>query len=246
MKKIFLSVLTLMIILGLSFGDLSNASASNSNQNLDKPESNVNEKTKENYIEFIKKSDRYKKYANETDIDKVKKDNIIVENNQTEDGKKNVYTVSFIFGEKLAKANNNLATVNFKYAKEKDSIFFDSSLYAKYVNHDNEKYVNLTSHINDQKYYEFNIKDGKLYNSNFEEVDKQEIKDTSATNLGVQKEGWCEWAVGALCGGGGAAGCYGAAAALGITTGIGGLSLATVCGIISSLGCTAATKKICG
>lgn len=31
-----------------------------------------------------------------------------------------------------------------------------------------------------------------------------------------------------------------------IVYGIGGLSLATVCGIISSLGCTAATKKICG
>ena len=159
---------------------------------------------------------------------------------------KNVYTVSFIFGKNLSKTNHNLATVNFKYAKEKNSIFFDSSLYAKYVNHSNEKYVNLTNYVGDKKYYEFNIKDGNLYNSNFEKVNKQQLQDLASANLGAQKEGWCEWAVGALCGGGGAAGCYGVAAALGITTGIGGLSLATVCGIISSLGCTAATKKICG
>jgi len=114
------------------------------------------------------------------------------------------------------------------------------------VNHNNEKYVNLTNYVGDKKYYEFNIKDGNLYNSNFEKVNKQQLQDSASANLGAQKEGWCEWAVGALCGGGGAAGCYGVAAALGITTGIGGLSLATVCGIISSLGCTAATKKICG
>lgn len=57
---------------------------------------------------------------------------------------------------------------------------------------------------------------------------------------------WCEWAVGALCGAGGGAACYALALALGITTGIGGFSLATVCALIGSLGCTAATKKICG
>lgn len=110
------------------------------------------------------------------------------------------------------------------------------------MNHNNEKYVNLTNYVGDKKYYEFNIKDGNLYNSNFEKVNKQQLQDSASANLGAQKEGWCEWAVGALCDGGGAAGCYGVAA-LGITTGIGDLSLATVCGIISILGCTTVTKK---
>ena len=56
----------------------------------------------------------------------------------------------------------------------------------------------------------------------------------------------CEWTVGALCGTGGGVTCYGACIALGLVSGPGGLGCAAVCAIIASLGCTAATKKICG
>jgi len=58
--------------------------------------------------------------------------------------------------------------------------------------------------------------------------------------------GWCEWVVGALCGTGGGIACFALAAALGITTGVGGLTLAGVCGLIGALGCTGATLTICG
>ena len=42
-----------------------------------------------------------------------------------------------------------------------------------------------------------------------------------------------------------AGGYWAAAAALGITTGWGGFSLGTICGLITSLGCTGATNYIC-
>nr|WP_068982960.1 MULTISPECIES: hypothetical protein [Lysinibacillus] len=57
---------------------------------------------------------------------------------------------------------------------------------------------------------------------------------------------WCEWVVGALCGTGGEIACFALAAALGITPGVGGLTLAGVCGLIGALGCTGATLAICG
>jgi halocin C8-like bacteriocin domain-containing protein len=61
----------------------------------------------------------------------------------------------------------------------------------------------------------------------------------------VQAAGLCEWAVGVLCGTGGAAGCFGACTAIGIVTGPGGLGCATVCGLIAALGCVGATDVIC-
>lgn len=68
----------------------------------------------------------------------------------------------------------------------------------------------------------------------------------SPMNPEYQTMGWCEWAVGALCGTGGGVACYGACAALGFANGIAGLSCAAVCGLISALGCTGATAAICG
>lgn len=60
-----------------------------------------------------------------------------------------------------------------------------------------------------------------------------------------QARGACEWGVGALCGTGGAAGCYGICLALGFVSGWAGLGCATVCGLIGALGCTGATNAIC-
>ncbi len=100
MKKILLSILTLLIALGLSFGDLSTANANNKNEGLNKPESNVDQKTKDKYIKLIKNSDEYKKYAKKTDISKIKKENIVVENNKSEDGKK-MFILFPLFLEKI-------------------------------------------------------------------------------------------------------------------------------------------------
>ena len=70
--------------------------------------------------------------------------------------------------------------------------------------------------------------------------------DSPTTEQELHQEGFCEWFVGALCGTGGGAGCYGICAALALTTGWGGLGCAAVCALIASLGCVGATKAICG
>ncbi len=70
--------------------------------------------------------------------------------------------------------------------------------------------------------------------------------DSPTSEQELHQEGFCEWFVGALCGTGGGAGCYGICAGLALTTGWGGLGCAAVCGLIGALGCTAATKAICG
>lgn len=70
--------------------------------------------------------------------------------------------------------------------------------------------------------------------------------DSPTTEQELHQEGFCEWFVGALCGTGGGAGCYGVCAALALTTGWGGLGCAAVCALIASLGCVGATKAICG
>jgi halocin C8-like bacteriocin domain-containing protein len=104
--------------------------------------------------------------------------------------------------------------------------------------------------------YNFNVDpDGKLTDSNGNTVDitkaisdsEKVLADMNATNA---KEfgttSFCSYAISALCGTGGGVACYAAAGALGITTGVGGLGLAAVCSLISSLGCSAATDRICG
>lgn len=73
-------------------------------------------------------------------------------------------------------------------------------------------------------------------------VADQDSPDINATRT----RGVCEWAMSALCGTGGSAGCYGVCIALGLVSGPGVLGCAAVCGLIATLGCTAATKKVCG
>lgn len=73
MKKILLSILTLLIVLGLSFGDLSTANANNKNEVLNKPENNVDQKTKDKYIKLIKNSNEYKNMLRKRILVKLKK-----------------------------------------------------------------------------------------------------------------------------------------------------------------------------
>lgn len=72
-KKILLSILTLLIVLGLCFGDLSTANANNKNEVLNKPENNVNQKTKDKYIKLIKNSNEYKNMLRKRILVKLKK-----------------------------------------------------------------------------------------------------------------------------------------------------------------------------
>ncbi|MCG1434937.1 hypothetical protein K4R68_11710 [Staphylococcus epidermidis] len=73
MKKILLSILTLLIVLRLSFGDLSTANANNKNEVLNKPENNVDQKTKDKYIKLIKNSNEYKNMLRKRILVKLKK-----------------------------------------------------------------------------------------------------------------------------------------------------------------------------
>ncbi|PTG82036.1 hypothetical protein BU644_11475 [Staphylococcus chromogenes] len=158
----------------------------------------------------------------------------------------NVYSVNFIFGKDLARKNNNLSMIELKYNESNKDIFYNHIMYSKFVKHNHKEYINLKGILNDKPYYEFNIdQKGHYYDQNFKITSKDKIEEESFKNLPPKERGWCEWAVGALCGTGGAGGCWAAAAALGITTGWGGFSLAAICGLITSLGCTGATNYIC-
>ncbi|WPF66690.1 MULTISPECIES: halocin C8-like domain-containing protein [unclassified Corynebacterium] len=77
--------------------------------------------------------------------------------------------------------------------------------------------------------------DGNITTYNDSEIDPSE-----------QEYGGCEWAMGILCGTGGGAGCYGICLALGLVEKLSGLACATACSLIASIGCIAATNKICG
>lgn len=243
MKKAVFSILSIVMLLSfcisLGFQDVSAESKA-----VSKPTSNVDSKTKQDIINKIKKSDVYKKHANSTSINSIKDENIIV---HLDKGKNtNVYSVNFIFGKELAQKNNNLAMIELKYNEANKDIFYNHMMYSKFVKHNNKEYINMKGILNDKPYYEFNIdQKGHYYDQNFKITSKDKIEEESFKNLPPKERGWCEWAVGALCGTGGAGGCWAAAAALGITTGWGGFSLATICGLITSLGCTGATNYIC-
>lgn len=89
--------------------------------------------------------------------------------------------------------------------------------------------------------------DGELVKLNKYLIQEGEISLVEDFTLEVgTPNSFCTWAMAALCGTGGAAACYGLAALLGITTGLGGLALAVVCGLIVALGCTGATLYVCG
>lgn len=89
--------------------------------------------------------------------------------------------------------------------------------------------------------------DGELFWSGTVSKEGKVVADNDSPKVNtIRTRGTCEWAVGSLCGTGGSVGCYGACILLGLVSGPGGLGCAAVCGLISSLGCSAATKKICG
>lgn len=243
MKKVVFSTLSIVMLLSFCFS-LGIRDASAESKAVSKPTSNVDSKSKQDIIRKIKKSDIYKKHANSTSINSIKDENIIVHLDKGENT--NVYSVNFIFGKELARKNNNLSMIELKYNESNKDIFYNHMMYSKFVKHNNKEYINMKGILNDKPYYEFNIdQKGHYYDQNFKITSKDKIEEESFKNLPPKERGWCEWAVGALCGTGGAGGCWAAAAALGITTGWGGFSLAAICGLITSLGCRGATNYIC-
>ncbi|WP_432741257.1 halocin C8 precursor-like protein [Staphylococcus equorum] len=241
MRKFLFSFLSLVLVISFSiipFFQQAHAAS----EGVHKTKSNVSTKTKKKIINIIKTSKEYKEYATSTSIDSINDENVIVHLNKGENT--NVYSINYIFGKNLAKQNNNLAMVELKYNEANGKVFYAHSMYTKFVKHNGNQFVNLQGVLNNKPYYNFNLgKDGKLYNENFKVSSKKEIEADSYKNLPHKERGWCEWAVGSLCGTGGAGGCW--AVALGITTGLGGFGIATICGLITSLGCIGATNYIC-
>ncbi|MHB7942304.1 halocin C8 precursor-like protein [Staphylococcus capitis] len=248
MKKVLGLIILFVTVVSLTFnGNLSKPAKAEEKNQVTKPQSNVSETIKHKMITKIKASKQYKNYASDTSINQINKENIIVTKTKSKENKNSVYTVSFIFGEKLAKKNKHLSMVEFKYNTGNKKVFYDHAMYTKFIHHNGKKFINVSGSVSGNKYYEFNLgQDSKLYDKNFKLTTQKNIENQSYKNLPPRNRGWCEWAVGALCGTGGGAACYAAAAGLGITTGVGGFALATVCSLIGSLGCTAATNKICG
>lgn len=89
--------------------------------------------------------------------------------------------------------------------------------------------------------------DGELFWSGSVSKDGVLAPDPDSPKVDTTRtRGVCKWAMNAICGTGGGAACYGACIGVGLASGPGGLGCAAVCRLISALGCSAATKKVCG
>ncbi|MGG0657559.1 halocin C8 precursor-like protein [Rummeliibacillus pycnus] len=212
---------------------------------LETPTSNVSDKEFKNILKDVKKTKEYKEFAKTTVINKLKDKDIVINTTDTDTNGHEVATVGFIIGEKIQ--SDNLAYVELVYDIEKEVVNTSKLLYG-YKKSDN--LINISMIVNNEKAFSMDINEkGEIINKDGNVISQDDFYDQAVKEMKkntISTLGWCEWAVGALCGAGGGAACWALAIALGITTGIGGFSLATVCGLIGALGCTAATIKICG
>lgn len=217
---------------------------------LQAPQSNVDNSIKNHIINEVLKTEQFQRYKDETKIIQIPRKNIFV-NEFTDENDNTIYSVEFVFEQRLAENSNNLAYVEFKYDRSKNEVIFDQSLYSKFAEYNGETYIHIKSEILGEHYYDFYLsEDGEIYDSEFNLKTSDEffndVINNSSNNDQFTTYGFCEYAIAALCGTGGGAACWAAAAGLGITTGVGGFALSTVCALISSLGCQAASDSICG
>lgn len=209
------------------------------------PTSNVSDQEFNNILNNVKKTKEYKQLSKETVINQLAKKDIVI--NKSEDTVEKLVSVGFIIGEKIG--SDNLAYVEIVYDLENKTVFAKKMLYGKAKENG---LINIRMVVNDKQAFSMDLnKDGQIIGEDGQVISqedfyKQAVNDINMSKGGFTTNSWCEWAVGALCGAGGGAACYAIAVGLGLTTGIGGFALATVCGLIGALGCTAATKKICG
>lgn len=243
MVKKIMTLFTLLLVFLLPLNNIQNGVSASEKFEcqggdcIAKPESNVTQKEFNNILNKVKKTDEYKKLSKETIINELPKKDIVIHKEDYRVG------VSFIIGERIGQ--DNLAYVELLYDLDQNTVEAYKLLYGE---EKDNGLINIRMDVNGEEAFSMDI------NENGEIIEDGQIISQEAfyekvvgdQGGGYTTFGWCEWAVGALCGAGGGAGCYALALALGITTGIGGLSLATVCGLIGALGCTAATKKICG
>ncbi|PYZ97627.1 hypothetical protein CR205_03255 [Alteribacter lacisalsi] len=218
--------------------------------------SNVSNKEFNQIRNGLKHTDAYKAYKDMSMINAVPNRDIII---NTVEGENGTYAyVEFMLDAHKASMSDNLVYAQFTYHLDEQRVVSDHGLYAMELDDD---YINLKMLYNVNgtgvEVYDVNVDvDGKMSDIDGLEILEEDFIASSELKIKsildeldpeeMGSNSFCEYALAALCGAGGGAGCYAAAAALGITTGIGGVSLAIVCGAISSVGCTAASDQICG
>lgn len=245
MKSLKISILSMIacftVILPFSNTTLA---AKQSVDGLEKPTSNVESDEFDSILKEVKGTETYKSLAEDTNIDSLEKSDIVINKVENDSETETAASVGFIIGEDVK--NDDLAYVEIAYNLSDEKVEFDKEMYAS-PNEDGT--ANLKMVVNDEEVFSMNLNDeGEIIDEDGQIISQEEFYNSAVEDLDdgeISTQGWCEWVVGALCGAGGGAACWGAAAALGITTGVGGVSLATVCSTIGSLGCTGATKAIC-
>ncbi|MGF7013367.1 halocin C8-like bacteriocin domain-containing protein [Ornithinibacillus bavariensis] len=242
-KKLLLLITFVLLLLPTNsvFASLGNTSCDGNNC-LEAPTSNVNEKEFKDIWNKVKKTKEYKKLAKDSIVNSLNKDDIVI--NKAENGVQQVASIGFIIGNKVS--SDNLAYVEILFDLEKENVLTVKKMYGELTE---SGLINIRMVVNDDIGFSMNINmDGEIVGENGDIISQDEFFEEVVNDMAPEFStyGWCEWVVGALCGTGGGAGCFALAAALGITTGVGGLALASVCGLIGALGCTAATIAICG
>ena len=244
-KNILLLLSFLLIVMSLSFNsiDAKAAMCEKDRKCLEAPTSNVTDKEFKNILKEVKTTADYKELAKTTAINQLNHKDVVI--NKVENGRETFASVGFIFGKKTSA--DNLVYVEFIYDFNNQSIYTKKMLYGKLQE---SGHINIKMVINDDVSFTMNINEnGDIIGSDGQVLTQDEFYKQAVQQMGGSKIatfGWCEWVVGALCGTGGGIACFALAAALGITTGVGGLTLAGVCGLIGALGCTGATLTICG
>ncbi|UXH46118.1 halocin C8 precursor-like protein [Rossellomorea vietnamensis] len=220
-----------------------------------KGESNVDNQEFNHIRNSLKKTEEYQLYKTTSKINSISTDQIVI--NTVEGTKGKIAYIEFIFG-KFTSKSNGLAYVQFTYDTKAEKVISHQDLFAQKVDDENINLKMLYHFNHNQKeIYDVTIdKDGLLFDKDGLEISQEDFLSNGQLNIkslttpNGQDEigalGFCEYAVAGLCGTGGGVACYGVAAALGITTGLGGLGLAAVCSLIGSLGCAAASDQICG
>ncbi|PGZ27586.1 hypothetical protein COE50_26050 [Bacillus anthracis] len=247
-KKVIAILMTLSLFL-ISLPQISNGYAATNdkdkeicptNQCLEKPISNITTSEFDNILSQLEQTTEYKTLVQDTNIQLVEKNNIFINN---EDSKtRNITNIEFAFEKNIVK--DNLVYIKVVFDRTNNKIITVQKIIST---QDKDGNISISMNADNVQVYSMTInQDGKIINQSGKVISQEKFYDDTVNNLGENTRGWCEWAMAALCGAGGGAACYAVAAGLGITTGVGGVALATVCGLIGSLGCTAATNAVCG
>jgi len=210
---------------------------------LQPPTSNVEKEEFNSILKQVQGTETYQELAQNTIIDSLEKSDIVINTVKDNSNSEILASIGFLIGENIQE--DNLAYVEIGYNLTTEQIIYDKNIFTS-ANENGSGNVTMT--MNDTEIFSMNFNDkGEIINQNGEVISQEEFYNSVVENHSgnISTASWCNTAISLLCGAGGAAGCWAAAAALGLTTGVGGVALSAVCGAISSLGCAGAANAIC-